>query len=283
MKIGALFNTDAADRPSAGGGTPRASATKTGDMAVLVRVLPPGAADLALSVLDNGQVHKLATITAELEALKSAVLLQAVPTTPQEAHRVADVIKQAKTAVDELERARTARVKPLNDEVKRVNGLFRLVTEQLEGIRARADRLVIAHAQAERARIQREQEELQRQQREAAEREAEALRKAETAKTEKARKKALEQAEAASQEIAQIQVVNVMPAPTAYRNDAGTVSLTKRVVLAAFDPDKVPLQYWRSSEVLEALRKVLAKAVRGGARDIPGCTLEEKEGTAALP
>lgn len=278
MRIGEFF--DGAGPASAAASLPPVRHNEQ-DMTALARVLPKGGADLALTHLDNVQIHKLAVICRELETFQSAPALAKVPTSAIEAHAVADIIKNAASAVAELERSRTARVKPLNDQVRAINGLFKMLTEPLEAIRAKADRLVIAHNQAERARIQREQEEAQRKAREAAEAEAAAMAKADEAKSEPERAEALAQAEAASQQIATATAFVPAEAPRAYKSDVGTVGLRKTWKLDTFDPDKIPAAYWRHEPVLEAVRKELAKAVRAGARHIEGCVIVEEEGTTA--
>lgn len=279
MKIGMAFK-DSEPGPTQAPAVQQSP--RVDSLAVLTRIMPAEKVGLAIGLLGGDeQAHKYAMFARELETLKASSLLVEVPKDALTCHKVADIVKDCATAVAELERTRKARVQPLNEEVKKVNALYALLTDQLGDIRSKADKLVIAHNQAERARIQREQEEQQRKLREAAEREAEATRKAQEAKTAKAREKALAEAEAASREIAAVQVAQPADAPTAYKTDVGTLSITKRVVLVGFDPDKVPQRYWRDPDVMEALRKVLAKAVRAGYHDIPGCTLGEEESTRA--
>ena len=50
-----------------------------------------------------------------------------------------------------------------------------------------------------------------------------------------------------------------------------------------FDPDKIPVAYWRDPSVLEALRKVLQRAVTAGAREIPGVAIGIEEGLTRRP
>lgn len=278
MRIGEFF--DGAGPASAAASLPPVRHNEQ-DMTALVRVLPKGGADLALTHLDNLQIHKLAVICRELETFRQSPALAKVPTSAAEAHAVADIIKNAASAVAELERSRKARVQPLNDQTKAINGLYKMLTEPLEALRATADRLVLAHNQAERARIQREQEEQRRRMEEAAQAEAIAIEQAGLAADEEAREKALLAAEVASKQIATATAFVPAEAPRAYKSESGTVGIRKTYKLDTFDPDKIPAEYFRREPVLEAVRKELSKAVRAGARQIDGCVIVEEEGTTA--
>jgi len=62
------------------------------------------------------------------------------------------------------------------------------------------------------------------------------------------------------------------------RTDSGSVSARDAYVLGGIhDLDAVPVVYWRDPVVIEALRKVLSRAIRAGAREIPGVTIVVEE------
>ncbi len=250
-------------------------------LVVLTKVLPPEALEDVSGLLSEAQAHKLAMIAADLQRLQSSPLLASVPPDNDTCHRVADLEVEAKTAIAELERSRKDRTEALRNEVSRINDLYGYITTPMKDVATKASRLVVAWNQAERARIQREEDEQRRKQEEAARAESEAMERAARASNEAEREKAMKEAEAASRSIAVAQVAEPTPAPRAYKSSAGTVSVVKKIVMLGFDPEKVPQRYYRHPDVQEALRKVLAAAVRAGYHDIEGVTVGEEEGTRA--
>jgi multidrug efflux pump subunit AcrA (membrane-fusion protein) len=141
------------------------------------------------------------------------------------------------------------------------------------------ERAILAYRQVKRARIQREQEEARRRQEEAARKEAEALAKAEAAKTAKARTAALAQAEAASKAQAEAALEAPREMTRGTKTDSGSVSARERwVLLGITDMDLIPPSYWRDPIVVEALKRVLQRAITGGVREIPGTAIGIEEG-----
>lgn len=69
------------------------------------------------------------------------------------------MVKRGKEAAKELETERTARVKPLNEEVKEINGAYKAAATPLEAAIAAVERPVKAFLIAEEARRKREAEE----------------------------------------------------------------------------------------------------------------------------
>lgn len=248
-------------------------------LVVLTRVLPAEALDDVSGLLTDAEAQKLAMLAADLERFQASPLLATVPPDAVTCHAVSEIEIDAKKAFAELELSRKARTAPLRDEVTRVNALYGFVTGPLEEISKKASKLVVAHNQAERARVQREERERQRLAEEAARAESEAVARAEAATNETERKRAMADAEIASRQIATVEATAPAPVPRAYKSAAGTNSIVKRTVLVGFDPEKVPQKYYRHPEVQEALRKVLAAAVRAGYHDIVGVTIGEEEGT----
>jgi len=234
----------------------------------------------ALMLLEENEVAKLTMFVAEVNQITASVKVGPL-TSEGEAVQLSELLSRGKIAVKELDALRREKVDPLNDEVKAINGIFRPLTDALAAFEQGAKRSLLAWQQAERARIERERREAQRKIEEAARKEAEAVARAEAAKSQKARDKAMAQAEDASRQqmAASIQAPD-LPA-RGIRTDSGTSSTKERWVLHGIhDLDAVPLIYWRDDAVVEALTKVVQRAIRGGQREIPGCSIGLEEGLA---
>lgn len=246
----------------------------------LTRFLPAQHAEFALQVLDEQEAENLAMFAAEIAAVTHAAVVPL--SSNDEAHRLNELLSRGAAAEKNLEYLRTQRVKPLNEEVRSINALFKMVTGPLDEFVAKAKRALLAWTQQERARVQREEEAARRLQEEAALRESEALAKAAEARSEAARIVAMQEAEAASREQSRALVAApAMPAPKGYRGDAGSSSVTERwVLLGIHDLLKVPIGYWHHPDVLAALEKVLRAAIRSGVREIPGVSIATEEGIA---
>ena len=246
----------------------------------LARVLPGEKLDEAIQLLDARGLAKLELMATEMRLISDEVSLAPIETDEREAQSV-ELLNRGVAAMRELDALRRSRVDPLNAEVKAVNALFKVLTdpaEQLLGKGGKLERAILAWRQVKRARIQREQEEARRRQEEAAWAEAEALAKAEAAKSTKAREKALAEAEAASKAQANAMLDTPREMPRGTRTDSGSVSARETFVLAGIhDLDAVPQAYWSDPIVLEALKKVLSRAIRAGVRDIPGCSITVEE------
>ncbi len=252
----------------------------------LARYLPPARAEEAFQLLDDQALVKLEAFAAEIRGISEAATAKPLESDGDEAHAV-ELMSRGGIALKELDALRRKQVDPLNAEVKQINALFRVVTdpcEMLTGKGGRLERMILAYRQAKRARIEREQAESRRKQEEAAWAEAVALAKADVAKTEAVRRKALAEAEAASQAQATALVETPREMPRGVRTDSGSVSERQRYVVQGItDPDKVPAIYWHDPIVLEALRKVLQRAVTAGAREIPGVAIGLEEGLTRRP
>lgn len=264
--------------------------------AVPVLALPEAQQKEALALIkDPGQLEGFRALVAELRSLQAHPALTKLPQSREECHVLSELVVTAAKVGKSLDQQRANRVKPYNDVVKRINGLLKPLIDEAEAARVKGDRWFLEFQKVERARVEREQQEARRQQEEAARAEqaaaeklAEATRAAETAKTaeeleaaEAAARKAAEEAEAASRAQSLAVVAEPEQVLRGYRGDAGTLSLVEKLKLDSFDPDKIPADVWRDPSVLEAVRKVLAKRVRAGMRDIPGCVIVPEEGTRA--
>jgi hypothetical protein len=246
----------------------------------LAKCLPAEKLDDAIQLLDERGLAKLELMATEFRLIGDDLARQPIDSDEHEA-RASELLTRGVAAMKELDLLRRSRVDPLNAEVKAVNALFKVVSDPAEvllGKGGKIERAILAYRQVKRARIQREQEEARRKQEEAARAEAAALAKAEAAKTAKAREKALAAAEAASE----AQAVAVIEAPAAMpkgvRTDSGSVSAREAYVLGGIhDLDAVPQVYWRDPVVVEALKKVLSRAIRAGAREIPGVSIVVEE------
>jgi hypothetical protein len=247
----------------------------------LAKLLPDAALDDAVQLLDERGLAKLELMATEIRQITAEVSGKPIETDKEEAFGV-ELLARGVAAVKELDALRRSRVDPLNAEVKAVNALFKVVTDPAEALVGKGgtlERLILAYRQVKRARIQREQDEARRRQEEAARKEAEALGRAEAAKSLKAREKALAEAEAASkaQAVAALDAPREMTRGT--RTDSGSVSARERYVLQGIhDMDLIPPSYWADPLVIEALKKVLQRAITGGVREIPGCSIGLEEG-----
>jgi hypothetical protein len=246
----------------------------------LARALPPDAVDDAIQLLDERGVAKLALFVEEIESITQAATSAPLATKADEG-KAAELLSRGVIALKELDTLRRAHVDPINAQVKATNGIFKRITDPLEalvGKGGRLERLILAFRTQERARIERERQEAERKQREAAEREAAALRKAEAAKSEAARQRALREAEAASQAQTQAAIEVPQAMTRGVRTDSGSVTQRERWVLQGIhDLGAVPPEYWDQAPVVEALKKVLQKAIDGGVRAIPGCSIGLEE------
>lgn len=247
----------------------------------LAKSIPHDRVDEAFQLMDERKLIAFEATAREIRLLMADVSRVPIETDAEEA-RASEMLARGAAAVRQLELNRRAAVDPLNAEVKAVNALFRVVSdpaEELIGKGGALEKLILAYRAVKRSRIEREQREAQRRQEEAARKEAAALAKADAAKTDAARKLALAQAEAASKE----QAVALLDTPREMtrgtRTDSGTVSERQRwVLLGILDADLIPPSYWGDPTVIEALKKVLQRAITGGARVIPGCSIGLEEG-----
>lgn len=247
----------------------------------LAKYLPAEKLDDAIQLLDERGLAKLEMMAAEIRLISQAVAQKPLETDREEAD-ASELLARGVAATKELDALRRAQVDPLNAQVKAINALFKVVTEPCDALVGKGgtlERLILAYRQVKRARIEREQAEARRRQEEAARKEAEALAKAEAAKSARARAAALAEAEAASK----AQAIAALDAPLdmtrGVKTDSGSVSGRERwVLLGIHDMDAVPPSYWRDPVVVEALRKVIQRAITGGVREIPGCSIGVEEG-----
>jgi hypothetical protein len=260
----------------------------------LARVLPKNLDD-AMQLLDEPALEKLAlygpgvhNLVANVRQLLGPDLQRPRPLdTDAEEARAAELLSQGVLAIKDLEMTRKRFTEPLNDQLKAVRSVFSALTDPAESVCGKQgplERALIAYRRLKETRRQRAEDEARRWQEEAARAEAEARMKAEAAATEKERAEALDQAEAAQQEQTAAELQAPLPMPKGIRTDSGSVTTRKRwVLLGIHDLDKVPQVYWRDPAVIEVLKKVLQRAITAGAREIPGCSIDEEEGLTRRP
>jgi hypothetical protein len=239
----------------------------------LARSLPAEHVADAVELLDERGLAKLELLARDLRLLAADVDATPVETDAEEAV-AAERLSRGATALRELDALRHSRVDPLNAEVKRVNALFKLVTDpalELVGKGGSVERQLLAYRQVRRARHERERLEAQRRQEEAAVAEAQALERAKAAADPEARRAALAEADAASR----AQALATLDAPRqltrGVRTDSGTVSVRERWVFEVVDPALLPREYLVPDE------KALRAAVAAGVRSIPGVSIHLEE------
>lgn len=247
----------------------------------LALVLMPADVETAIELLDEREAEKLALYVDEIDRITRAATSKPLANDQDEA-RAVELVSRGVIAFKDLDGLRKKRVAPLNAEVDAINGLFHKVTDPLTalvGKGGRLEKLILAYRAEKKARLERERAEAERKQREAAQREAEALRKVEAAKTERGRQKAMAEAEAASRAQTEALVAAPPPMLRGVRTDSGSVSeRTRLVVQGIHNLDEVPKAYWHDPVTVEALTRVLQKAVTGGVKQIPGVSIGEEQG-----
>lgn len=250
----------------------------------LTRIVPDKVDD-AVQLLDERGLGRLALHAEEVQSiLADSKALTTIASRADEG-KAAELISRGEVVLKELDELRRSFTDPLNDQVKAVNAIFKLITEPCmaeTGKRGPLETRIMAFRQAEKARLAREAAEAQRKQEEAAKRLADAEAKAAAAKTPAVRAKALEVAQAANQEqmhaAADESFARGSAATRGVKTDSGSVTERQRWVLqGVFDYDLVPPSYWETPEVREALHKVLQRAITGGVRQIPGCSIGIEE------
>lgn len=245
----------------------------------LAKYLPESALDDSCQLLDERQLDKLALMAEEIRSITDAVTSKPLADDADEG-RASELLNRGAAALKELDALRKARVGPLNEEVKAVNGLFKVVTdpcEALVGKGGKLERLILTYRSMKKARLQREQDEALRKQREAAEREAQAMALAASATDEQARAVALEAADEASADQAAAALAEPLPMPVGVRTDSGSVSARKVWTVEVVDEALVPREY-----LMVDLPKLKA-AVKAGVRVVPGCNIAEDEALTRRP
>ena len=262
------------------------------DLAILI---PPRDREAALNLLDDQQLAKFTLMAEEVKSISDSAFVRPLQSDGEEAG-AAILLNRGVIALKELDSLRRARVDPLMDEVRSVNALVAVLTDPIKALvgdpkgetqaakNGRLGTVLLAWRAEKRNRVAREKEESDRKAREAAEREAAARAKADAAKTDKARQKHLDEAEAASKAQTEAVLAAPLPMTRGVKTEVGAVSERGRFVLAGFsDMDLVPPSYWRDPVVLEALKRVLQRAITAGLKEIPGCVVEWEEGLLRRP
>lgn len=251
----------------------------------LARIFKPAQADEVVQLLDERELAKFVLMIEEVEAIAAAATAGQI-TTLGECASAVELIARGTKAFKELEDLRRSRVDPLNAEVRSVNTFFKRVTDPLQALAGKMGTLetkVLAFRRAEKLRQEREAEAARLRQQEALRKEQEALAKAEAAKTQTARQKHLATAQEATQQQAWAEAdesaARARAATKGVKTDSGSVTARERWVLhGVHDYDAIPPSFWEDPLVREALHRVLQRAITGGAREIPGCSIGLEEG-----
>jgi septal ring factor EnvC (AmiA/AmiB activator) len=173
-------------------------------------------------------------------------------TSPETEAVAADVGRMAKDTLKELEDARTAAVKPLNDEVRTINAAYKPLTSALEAGIDRLKAKIAAYRAAARA---------------AAEAAAKLAQEQRAALEQKAQ-------EAAAAGLPIPPIITEVPQAAPAKRVEGTIGTSSGRETWAFeveDPAIVPRQYMVVDE------KLIRAAVAVGVRAIPGVRIFQKE------
>lgn len=250
----------------------------TPHVTVLAR-LHPDKVDDAVQLLDERGLGRLALHAEEVASILTEAKAIKTITNRTEEGKASELISRGVVVLKELDALRRSVTDPLNDQVKAVNAVFKVITDPCDaqtGKRGPLEILIVTFRQAEKARLAREAAEAQRKQEEAAKREADAIAKAEAAKNPKAREKALAEAQAASEEqmraSADESFARGASTIKGIRTDSGSNTERTRWTYTIVKPELVPREYLCPDE------KAIRAAVAAGVRSIPGVAIEEEAG-----
>jgi hypothetical protein len=246
----------------------------------VLALLPPEQAEYFCEVFSREEEDGIA-----LHARDVVLLLQAVPErahlvdAPEKVHVLTAALEKAETARKALDRIRDAHVRPLNSEVQDVNRVFKVLFTAIDQRRDVVQEMVSMWRRKEQADRQAEQERLRKIEEEAMAREAEARARAEAAQTPELREEAEQQASEAMQTQLRAEIARPREVPKAFKSAGGGSTHVREVfeLKAISKYEDVPEQYKRAAPVMEALKKVLQAAIRGGVRSIPGCEIGVEE------
>jgi len=186
-----------------------------------------------------------------------------------------DLLISLAKKIKRAEERRKCFVGPLNTHVRNINAYYKELSAPLHEADSILRSKVAAYRQEERAKIERQQQELRRLQ-EAAQREAEeARRRAEMLRqsglknTAESMEQKAQQVEAESEQKAAIQPVIQPIAQNTRHTENGSVGYRKVWRHRITDAEKVPREFCSPD------LKLIAAAVRSGARNIPGVEIFE--------
>lgn len=239
----------------------------------LAVLLPPDRLDDAIQLMEEPALQKFELMAAEIRGISEAVTAGPLKSAAEEG-QAAELIARGTIALKELDALRRKHTDPLNEQVKGINGLFKVVTEPCEALVGKAgklDKLILAWRAQERARIAREESETRRRQEEAAVAEAEAVARAQQAPTDEARQAALAEAEAASQAQAVATIEAPAPMTKGVRTDSGSIREREVWVFQVVDAAQVPRSFCVPDE------RAIRAAVAGGVRSIPGVAISVED------
>lgn len=239
----------------------------------LAVLLPPERLDDAIQIMDEPALQKFELMATEVYRITEAVTAGPLKSAAEEG-QAAELISRGTIALKELDALRRKHTDPLNEQVKGINALFKVITEPCEalvGKNGKLDKLILAFRAQEKARIAREEAEARRRQEEAARAEAEAISRAQQAKTEEARQAALAEAEAASAAQAVATIEAPAPMTKGVRTDSGSVREREVWTFKVMDAAMVPRSFCVPDE------KAIRAAVAGGVREIPGVAISLEE------
>lgn len=268
------------------------------DFGAALQPKPESAAALALEpevlpAIQTPNGFDIAPVALNLVPYEKHVALlvkqaKGVVVTDSESNKAAVSIESSnKLLYKKLETARKGFVAPYNEHVKKINNIFKTLTDPLlanealiKKVRGDYDYQLLLERRAEEARLREEQRQLQarlneeaRQQREEADRKArEAAEKLKTEQDAAARaalEKTIEEETAAAEAPAPTVAPIVIEKPKVIRTAEGSSYTTFKWVCRVVDPDLVPRTY------CEPFQKHLDDAVKGGIREISGCIIEE--------
>ena len=219
------------------------------------RVGPVDAAAIAAAEAQNKLVVQTRPLVAEAQLVKVTDL--------DSQTRAGNMLVTLADWKKKVSEQRDYVVKPLKEHVKRLDGMFKPVLEQLEEADELVRRKILAFRQQQAAAAEKERQRLMA--------EAEALQEQAETLEEKGKGKQAEEKKEEAQQTALAAVSMSGPAKTV-NTDEGAVGTTKRWTFEVEDVGEVPREYLKVDEV------AIRRAVSAGARSIPGVRIFEVEG-----
>jgi len=178
-----------------------------------------------------------------------------------------ELLTQVKGRSKAIENLRVLIVQPLNDQVKKINNMFKSQIEPLDRIEADVKRAIVVYRSMQEAILKNEQDRLEKERRDEMERlERERIAAAEA-------NAPLEEIQAieAKQEDVALKPVTIEPMHTSVRSTSGSMSAKKIWKFELTDGEQVPREYMMVNET------AIRRAILDGVREIPGVRIYQEE------
>lgn len=213
--------------------------------------------------MDQEAIVKLSAIEKDVDEVKQSFNGMRI-TNDDELKSATNFVATIKDKLNRIEHWRKFFVKPLNDQVKKVNNMFRMQSDPLKDIESNVKKVISMYIKAqEEVRMQEYQQ--KRKEEEEKKRKIEEAKKNAKSKSEVRRLEEMEKS---------ISPVEVEQAPQRVRAENGMISIKKVWDFEIEDVSKIPLEFLKVDET--AIRKAISR----GDRDISGVKIFQKNQVA---